>query len=54
MIVPGGPTKNGNAIVITPFLRYGADNAIELVSVYDHCEVRHVSLDFYDPALTYP
>jgi len=50
----GGPTKNGNAIVITPFLRYGADNAIELVSVYDHCEVRHVSLDFYDPALTYP
>ncbi len=54
----GGPTKNGNVVAITPFLRYGADkggeNVIELVSVYDHCEVSHVSLDFYDPATGYP
>ncbi len=50
----GGPAKNGNAMAITPFLRYGEDNQIELVSPYDHCEVRHVSLDFYDPALGYP
>jgi hypothetical protein len=50
----GGPTKNGNVIAITPFLHYGADNVIELVSVYDHCDVQHVSLDFYDPAVHYP
>jgi hypothetical protein len=50
----GGPAKNGNVMAITPFLRYGEDNQIELVSPYDHCEVRHVSLDFYDPALAYP
>jgi hypothetical protein len=50
----GGPAKNGNVMAITPFLRYGEDNLIELVSPYDHCEVRHVSLDFYDPALAYP
>ncbi|MBA3937700.1 MAG: hypothetical protein H0X38_09575, partial [Planctomycetes bacterium] len=50
----GGPTKNGNVLAITPFLRYGADNVIELISAYDRCEVSHVSLDFYDPGLGYP
>jgi hypothetical protein len=47
--VRGGPTMN-----ITPFLRYGEDNVIELVSPYDRYEVKHVSLDFYDPTLAYP
>jgi hypothetical protein len=50
----GGPAKNGNVMAVTPFLRSGVDNQIELVSPYDHGEVRHVSLDFYDPALGYP
>ena len=50
----GGPTKNGNIMNITPFLRYGQDNAIELVSVYDKGEVKQVSLDFYDKSAGYP
>ncbi|HEX3133354.1 MAG TPA: hypothetical protein VHX44_07190, partial [Planctomycetota bacterium] len=50
----GGPTKNGCVVNVTPFLHYDADNVIELVSPYDRCEVKHVSLDFYDPGLAYP
>jgi hypothetical protein len=50
----GGPAKNGNVVAVTPFLHYDADNVIELISPYDRCEVRRVSLDFYDPALGYP
>jgi hypothetical protein len=38
---------------ITPWVHFGGDNRIQLVSTYDHGTIRNVDLDFYTPG-NYP
>jgi hypothetical protein len=38
---------------ITPWIHFGADNRVQLVSTYNHGTMRHIDLDFYSPGV-YP
>jgi len=50
----GGPNKGGNEINITPFIRCGEKNDIELVSWYDRGSISYLSLHVYDRESKYP
>jgi hypothetical protein len=50
----GGPNKGGNEINVTPFVRCGQANDIELVSWYDKGNVSYVSLHAYDRKAGFP
>ncbi|HEY3323778.1 MAG TPA: beta-galactosidase [Planctomycetota bacterium] len=50
----GGPNKGGNEINITPYLRFGEKNDIQLVSVYERGAIDYLSLHVYDRTQNYP
>jgi hypothetical protein len=50
----GTPTQNSHVgLNVTPWIRFGQDNRIQLVSRYDRGSMARVALDFYDVG-TYP
>jgi hypothetical protein len=50
----GRPWTNAHVEMnITPWVHFGGDNRIQLVSTYDKGTMRHADLDFYTPG-TYP
>ena len=50
----GGPNKGGNEINITPYVRYGETNDIQLVSHYDKGNISYLSLHVYEKSMKYP
>lgn len=50
----GGPNKGGNEINITPFVRFGDKNDIELVSWYDKGNISYLSLHVYEKGAHFP
>lgn len=43
----GRPARGGNQLNLTPWIKFGEENEIELLSVYDKGEIKKISLDLY-------
>jgi len=43
----GRPSRGGNQLNLTPWIKFGEENEIELFSVYDKGEIKRISLDLY-------
>jgi hypothetical protein len=50
----GGPNKGGNEINITPYLRFGEKNDIQLINVYERGNISYLGLHVYDKEQQYP